>query len=100
MYAKRVSKRRCGSVLIISLVVVLVLSILAITVVSLTLTNTSQTVSLQRRTEAHYLAMSGINIMLAILSDEDLQDDDFQGIVSGFLRGIDTTNTTFAVRET
>lgn len=100
MNEDRVLKYRNGSVLLISLIVVLVLSVLSITVVSLTLTNASQTVSLQRRTEAHYLAMSGINVMLAMLSSDDFHLDDFQGVVSGLLREIESENSTFSVRET
>ncbi len=79
-----------GYVLLFTLIVVLILSVLSISAISLVLNETMQLNKTEARLEAHYKALSGVELARSILKNDSLKD--LRGIFKGNISIDETSN--------
>ncbi|MFW6120307.1 MAG: hypothetical protein ACOC80_05335 [Petrotogales bacterium] len=82
--------RKDGYVLLFTLIVVLILSVLSISAISLVLNETMQLNKTEARLEAHYKALSGIELARSILQSDSVQE--LRGIFKGNISANETSS--------
>jgi hypothetical protein len=81
--------RKGGYVILFTLIVVLILSMLSLSAITLVLNETMQLNKTEARLEAHYKALSGVELARSILENDSTKD--LRGIFKGNLSASDTS---------